>query len=194
MKNPFQRVLTLLGAGLCAAVLAGAVPNAPATPKKGGIKPMELKSSAFENGAVIPERHACRGTDISPSLSWSGAPKGTKSFALIMDDPDAPPGVWVHWVVYAIPPTATRLPEEVPHIAVLPDGTKQGVSGGVSRFSELGYGGPCPPPGPAHRYVFKIYALDVKLGLPPKATKFQVEEAMKGHILARGELVGLYQR
>ena len=134
--------------------------------------------------------YTCDGKDISPELAWSGAPDGTKSFALICDDPDAPVGTWVHWVVYNIPSHATGLPKGVPTIKELPDGTRQGIND----FHRIGYGGPCPPRGPAHRYFFKLYALDTKLDLPPGATKEQVLEAMKGHVLGEAQLMGKYER
>ncbi len=148
---------------------------------------MELTSPAFKTHDFIPKKYSCQGENISPALTWSLAPQNTKSFALIMDDPDAPVGVWVHWVVYDLPATLAALPEGFPE-------TKQGRSGGVDAFERLGYGGPCPPPGPAHRYFFRLYALDQVLGLPPQSTKPELLKAMKGHILAQAELVGLFQR
>src|SRR3989304_2756237 len=117
---------------------------------------IQLTSSAFTDGSPIPARHTCDGPDVSPMLKWSGAPAGTKSFALICDDPDAPAGTWVHWVIYGIPPDTTDLPEGVPPDETLPDGSRQGKND----FGRIGYGGPCPPPGKPHRYYFKIYALD----------------------------------
>lgn len=151
---------------------------------------LELKSSAFKANARIPSKYTCDGPDISPALSWDSAPEGTKSFSLICDDPDAPGGTWVHWVLYDLPPDVRGLPENVPKTKTLESGAKQGITD----FRRIGYGGPCPPPGPAHRYFFKLYALDIKLNLPPGVTKQEVERAMEGHILGRAELVGLYQR
>lgn len=149
-----------------------------------------LTSSAFSHQAKIPRRYTCEGEDVSPALAWTEPPPGTKSMALINDDPDAPVGTWVHWVIYNIPPTSRGLEEHIPKIATLPDGAVQGLND----FRRIGYGGPCPPPGPAHRYVFKLSALDTTLPLPPKATKAQVERAMEGHVLTHAELIGLYQR
>ncbi len=151
---------------------------------------MEIKSSAFKAQEKIPTKYTCDGADVSPPLNWTGIPEKTQSFALISDDPDAPVGTWVHWVIYDIPSETGDLPEGVAKKDALESGAKQGVND----FRKVGYGGPCPPPGPAHRYFFKLYALDAKLNLPSKATKRDVEKAMEGHILAKAELVGLYKR
>ena len=151
---------------------------------------IQLTSSAFAEGAPIPEKYTCDGEDISPLLKWSNAPKGTKSLALICDDPDAPIGTWVHWVLYDIPPAVTELPEGVPTTEALPSGAKQGIND----FKRLGYGGPCPPRGSAHRYFFTLYALDTELQLEPGATKKDLVRAMEGHILAEGRLMGTYKR
>jgi Raf kinase inhibitor-like YbhB/YbcL family protein len=151
---------------------------------------LELWSTAFKNGEFIPARYTGRGEDVSPSLSWSGAPKETRSFVLIMDDPDAPMGTWVHWVVYNIPANIRRLEENVPPKAVLDNATTQGVTS----FRRIGYGGPNPPPGPAHRYFFKLYAIDIKLDLPPGAIKSVVIRAIKGHVLEEAQLEGLFKR
>jgi Raf kinase inhibitor-like YbhB/YbcL family protein len=155
---------------------------------------LSLTSPSFDEGGMIPKKQTCDGTDLSPALQWSGAPEGTKSFALVMDDPDAPPGTWVHWVIYDVPGDAKGLEEGVPKKETLPNGAKQGSVWGVESFSRVGYFGPCPPPGKPHRYYFKLYALDATLNLPPKATKFDVEKAMKGHILAQTQLMGKYGR
>ncbi len=149
-----------------------------------------LTSTAFAEAATIPVGHTCDGPDLSPPLQWSKAPVGTKSFALICDDPDAPAGTWVHWVLFNLPVGILSLPAGVPASAELTSGGRQGKND----FGRLGYGGPCPPKGPAHRYFFKLYALDADLSLPAGATKKQVEEAMKGHILAQGQLTGKYGR
>ena len=145
---------------------------------------IQLTSSAFKEGGDIPRRHTCDGEDLSPSLSWTGIPAGTHSLALIVDDPDAPRGDWVHWVLVDLPSDLEGLPE--------------GVSGagtdGKNDFGRLGYGGPCPPRGTNHRYYFKLYALDQTLGLKPGATKVDVEIAMAGHILVQGQLMGRYGR
>jgi Raf kinase inhibitor-like YbhB/YbcL family protein len=156
----------------------------------------ELKSPAFKNNERIPKKHTGEGEDVSPALAWTKAPEGVKSFALIMDDPDAPFGLWIHWVLYDIPAGLAALPEEVAKRAALPDGSKHGRSWGVKDedCQRVGYFGPLPPPGKPHRYVFKLYALDTMLGLPPKATKTQVLSAMKGHIVAEAQLIGIYER
>ncbi len=149
-----------------------------------------LTSTAFAEGVTIPVGHTCDGPDLSPQLQWSKAPAGTKSFTLICDDPDAPAGTWVHWVLFNLPAGTQTLPQGVPTSAELTSGGRQGKND----FGRLGFGGPCPPRGPAHRYFFKLYALDTDLSLPAGATKKQVEEAMKGHILAQGQLMGKYGR
>jgi Raf kinase inhibitor-like YbhB/YbcL family protein len=145
----------------------------------------ELASSAFGSGAEIPSKYTCEGSDVAPALSWSGAPAGTKSFALVMDDPDAPRGTWVHWVVVDLPPSATSLPEG----GQLP----QGARSGTNSWNRTGYGGPCPPSG-RHRYFFELYALDTLLRQLAKPTKEQLEGAMNGHILAQAQLMGTYQK
>ncbi|MBI3292589.1 MAG: YbhB/YbcL family Raf kinase inhibitor-like protein [Elusimicrobia bacterium] len=154
----------------------------------------ELTSTAFQANATIPKKHTCDGEDLSPPLSWSDPPKGTQNLALIMDDPDAPPGTWVHWVLYDLPADLRSLAERLPKTESLPNGAKQGLCWGVDAFNKVGYYGPCPPPGKPHRYFFKLYALDKKLDLPPKATKAALLKVMQGHILTQAELVGLYRR
>lgn len=152
---------------------------------------LEFSSSAFKDGADIPATYTCDGENISPPLAWSGAPAGTKSFALIVDDPDAPDpkaprGVWVHWVVYNLPADVAQLREGV---TTLPAGVKLGVND----FKQTAYGGPCPPIG-KHRYFFKLYALDTLLPDLGKGTKASVEKAMGEHILAEAKFIGTYQR
>jgi Raf kinase inhibitor-like YbhB/YbcL family protein len=152
-----------------------------------------LSSPVFAHNGPIPKLYTCQGKDISPALTWSGLPSGTKSVALIVDDPDAPDPaapkrVWVHWVVYNIPAAATGLPEAVSATA-LPAGTRQGKND----WDRTGYGGPCPPIG-RHRYFHKLYALDVVLPDLKQPTKAQLLEAMKGHILGEAEIVGTYQK
>lgn len=147
-------------------------------------------SSAFKNGDTIPQRFSCQGDNISPALAWSSAPDGTKSFALICEDPDAPRGTFYHWVIYNIPPTEQGLAEGIARRDPLPNGTRQGVSS----FEQLGYGGPCPPAGSAHHYHFRLFALDSQINIPGDVTHDKLESAMQGHILAQGEIVGLYQR
>ncbi|HEY4681861.1 MAG TPA: YbhB/YbcL family Raf kinase inhibitor-like protein [Candidatus Acidoferrales bacterium] len=151
---------------------------------------LKLTSTAFQPGATIPEKFTCDGPDVSPALAWADPPAGTHSFALIMDDPDAPVGTWVHWVLYDLPANTRELAEGVPKQEELPSRARQGRND----FRKIGYGGPCPPSGPAHRYFFKLYALDSKTNLKPGATKAELEKAMKGHILAQAELMGRYQR
>jgi Raf kinase inhibitor-like YbhB/YbcL family protein len=149
-----------------------------------------LTSSAFTDGASIPPKYTCDGDDISPPLKWSGVPAGTRSLALICDDPDAPGGMWVHWVIYDIPAAVAQLAEGIPAAEVTSAGARQGIND----FKRVGYGGPCPPRGNAHRYFFKLYALDTELSLKPRATKKDLVGAMKGHILAEGQLMGTYKR
>jgi Raf kinase inhibitor-like YbhB/YbcL family protein len=150
----------------------------------------ELKSPAFTPGGDIPVKHTCDGPDRSPLLRWSDPPAGTKEFALIVDDPDAPVGTWVHWVLYGVPSAARELPEGVAARDTVPDVGTQGVND----FRKVGYGGPCPPPGPAHRYFFKLYALGAELKLPPGKTKAVLLKAMEGHVLGQTELMGRYKR
>jgi len=149
-----------------------------------------MKSSAFENGGFIPSKYTCEDEDISPPLSWSDVPKGTKSFALICDDPDAPFGVWVHWVIFNIPADKRKLEENILKKGLLPERIIQGLND----FGKVGWGGPCPPPGKPHRYIFKLYALDTILSIEEGATKEELIEAMKSHILTETKLIGIYQR
>ncbi|HYL09956.1 MAG TPA: YbhB/YbcL family Raf kinase inhibitor-like protein [Candidatus Acidoferrales bacterium] len=151
---------------------------------------MKLSSTAFEPSGSIPRQFTCDGADLSPALAWSDAPAGAQSFALIADDPDAPMGTWVHWVLYDLPAAARDLAEGVAKQGQLSSGARQGRND----FGRIGYGGPCPPRGSAHRYFFKLYALDAKLNLKPGASKSDVERAMQGHILAHAELLGRYSR
>lgn len=151
---------------------------------------MELTSPAFQKNGSIPKKFTCDGADVSPQLAWDEPPKGAQALALIVDDPDAPVGTWVHWVLYDLPATERGLPEGVPATETLPNGARQGRND----FRRVGYGGPCPPPGPGHRYFFKLYALDAKTGLRSGATKSDLLKAMKAHILAEAELMGIYKR
>jgi hypothetical protein len=151
---------------------------------------LQLKSPDFSSGGAIPKQFTCDGADISPSLAWSDPPEATQSFALIADDPDAPAGTWVHWVLFDLPANARTLAQNVPKQEQLSDGSRQGRNS----FGKIGYGGPCPPPGKPHRYFFKLYALDSKLNLKSGATKKDVERAMQGHILSQGEWMGRYGR
>lgn len=150
---------------------------------------LTITSTAFKDGDMIPSQYTCDGRDISPPLAWSGVPEGTRTLALIGDDPDAPGKVWVHWVVFDLPASATGLPEGVPGRGSITGGGTQGKND----FGKTGYGGPCPPSG-THRYYFKLYALDTTLGLPSGATKQQVLDAMKGHVKGEAQLIGKYAR
>lgn len=151
---------------------------------------IEITSSAFVEGKPIPAKYTCDDRDSSPPLEWKNIPPVAKSLALIADDPDAPVGTWVHWVLYDLPPTTTQLPENLDKSQYVLGGTKQGIND----FRRLGYGGPCPPSGKPHRYFFKLYALDKMLNLNPGLTKKDVLKAMEGHVLAEGQLMGTYQR
>jgi len=148
-----------------------------------------IKSPAFVPGGKIPGKYTCDGMDISPPLTWTSGPEGTKTFALICDDPDAPMGTWVHWVLFNLPADITEFRENVPPERELESGAKQGMND----FRKIGYGGPCPPGG-VHRYFFKLYALDKKIDLEAGATKEELLKAMEGHILAEGQLMGRYER
>jgi Raf kinase inhibitor-like YbhB/YbcL family protein len=156
-----------------------------------GAPSIALTSSAFAQGEPIPAKHACTGDaasslkDVSPPLTWGEPPAGTQSFALIMDDPDAPNGTWDHWILFNIPASTRSLPESIPANA--------GFPGGTNSWGQTGYGGPCPPSG-THRYFFKLYALDEMLAISPGASKGELEKAMVGHILAQGELMGTFTK
>ena len=155
-----------------------------------------LTSPAFLHEECIPSQYTCKGEDISPGLEWSNVPEGTKSFTLSCLDPDAPPGTWVHWVLYDLPAGASSLDENLPKSKKLENGALQGACWGVDSFSRVGYYGPCPPLGHGdHRYFFRLYALDTKSrSLPPNATWFQVEKAFSGHVLGTAEYMGTYSR
>ncbi len=155
---------------------------------------MKLTTTAFDGGGSIPAKDTCDGQDVSPPLAWVGAPEGTRAFVLIMDDPDAPPGTWVHWVLFNVPADTTGLKEDLPKTETLADGSAQGACWGVSSFSRVGYHGPCPPPGKPHRYFFRLYALDTPLDLPARASQADVRRAAEGHVLAEAELMGTYGR
>lgn len=157
--------------------------------KEGGNMTMQLTSSAFASQTPIPAKYSCKGSDVSPPLEWANVPQGVKSFALIVDDPDAPMGTWVHWVYFDIPASARSLPEAIPPGAKLPDGSIQGL--GSSRDNR--FHGPCPPSG-RHRYFFKLYALDTMLGLSPSTNKQALLNAMKGHVMAEGQLMGYFSK
>lgn len=150
---------------------------------------MQVTSQAFKEGAAIPAKYTADGADISPPIAWKGVPAGAKSIALIADDPDAPRGMWVHWVLFNLPPATTGLPEGMPKDATLKNGAKQGTTD----FGSTGYGGPAPPSG-THRYYFKVYVLDKMLDLSSSAKKADLVKAMNGHILAEGQIMGKYSR
>lgn len=149
-----------------------------------------LETKAFPKGGEIPSRYTCSGEDISPALFWSGAPQETKSFALIVDDPDAPSGTFTHWIVYDLPAGARQLPENVSKA----DDPSVGGRQGRNDFRRAGYGGPCPPPGKPHRYFFKLYALNAALDLPAGSSRRDVEAAMRGKVIAQAELMGKFAR
>ncbi len=177
-----------LGMMLVAAALAGC--RAGPLPKPTGQETaLTLTSPAFDPEQAIPARYTCDGEDISPPLAWGDPPPGTQSLALIAEDPDAPLGTWVHWVLYNLPAASRSLQEGVAGEADRPDGSRQGKNSG----GRLGYSGPCPPSG-THRYFFRLYALDARLDLAAGASKNQVLEAVQGHVLAQGELMGTYAR
>jgi hypothetical protein len=160
--------------------------------KEGAEVTWELTSSAFKDGEAMPRKYTGDGADVSPPLNWTTPPTGALELALIVDDPDAPSGDWVHWVIYGLPPSLPLLPEAVPAREIVDSlgGAKQGRND----FKQIGYRGPSPPPGKVHHYHFKLYALNAKLDLSPGATKRELLRAMEGHILGRAELVGTYSR
>jgi Raf kinase inhibitor-like YbhB/YbcL family protein len=151
---------------------------------------LDLKSTAFDPNQTIPRKYTCDGPDLSPALQWTGVPRETKTLALVVEDPDAPAGTWVHWVLYDLPGGARELPEGVPTTETLPRGGAQGRND----FGRIGYGGPCPPPGRPHRYVFTLYALSSRVNLAPGATKKELLHSVHGHVLAEAKLVGKYGR
>ena len=163
----------------------------PMTPSAPGGKAaaLRLSSPAFQGGTPIPTRFTCDGQDVSPPLQWSGAPSETRSFALVCDDPDAPRGTWLHWLLYNLPGDTGELAEGVPPQAQLPSGARQGTND----FGNVGYGGPCPPPGRPHRYFFRLYALDAPLSSADDS-RAALDAAMRGHLLAESTLMGTYQR
>jgi len=186
-----SKYVPFLFMALLAFVASGCEKTPPPVPPEKGAQEVtfELTSTAFAAGESIPIQYTCDGEDTSPPLQWSDPPQGTQSLSLIADDPDAPVGTWVHWVLYDLPAGTRSLPEAVPPDADLPDGGQHGQSS----WRRLGYGGPCPPSG-THRYFFKLYALDTTLDLAAGANKKQVLQAMEGHILAQAELMGTYAR
>ena len=156
------------------------------------IEPFTLKSPAFNNGSIIPKKYTCDGENISPELTWENSPLGTVSYVLLCEDPDAPVGIWVHWIIYNIPETTKTLPENLKTNKELI--TQQMIFMGINDFKKLEYGGPCPPPGKPHRYFFRLLALDIKLPEKPGLNRNQILNAVKGHILEEAQLIGLYSR
>jgi Raf kinase inhibitor-like YbhB/YbcL family protein len=163
-------------------------PLPAATPKEEKVG-INVTSTAFKEGQPIPKQYTCDGINISPPLEWSGLPKTAKTIAIICDDPDAPVGTWVHWVLYNLPADKIGLIENTPATETLSGGGVQGTND----FQKIGYGGPCPPSG-THRYFFKLYALDAELSLKPGSTKADLEKAMESHIVSQGQLMGTYRR
>ena len=151
---------------------------------------LTVSSTVFREGETIPAKYTCQGEDISPSITWGEPPDGTRSLAIIVDDPDAPGGVFTHWIIFNLPADTRQLPAAVPTQPQLDSGARQGKTD----FGRVGYGGPCPPPGKPHRYQFTVYALDRTLDLAAGASRSQVLEAMQGNILSRGRLTGIYER
>ena len=169
--------------------LAGCAAGKQEATEEEGVPSMQISSNAFHEGAPIPKEYTADGKNVSPPIHWTGAPDSTKSFALVCEDPDAPRGIWTHWVLFNVPPETHELHEGMPTHAVVLGGAKQGMND----FRKTGYGGPDPPRG-THRYEFKVYALDSLLDLPESTNRQQLLEAMKGHILAKGQLMGKYGR
>ena len=158
--------------------------------KEGTAMSLVVKATAFAYGGEVPPKYTCSGADLSPALNWSGVSPAAKSLALIVDDPDAPRGTWTHWLIWNVPAHLTVLPEGASAREILENGACQGLND----FQHIGYGGPCPPPGKAHRYFFKLYALDAALDLKSGAGRPELERAMKKHILAQAEWMGTYRR
>lgn len=155
---------------------------------------LEITSPAFKNNENVPVRYTCQGEDISPALQWSGAPNQTKSFVLIVDDPDAPSGDWVHWLVYGIPAQINSFRENESQLITFEKSITNTIKQGRNSGEEVAYGGPCPPPGKPHRYFFKLYCLDTVLYLNSGLTKYQLLRAIEGHVLEKAQLIGLYKR
>lgn len=186
-RSPIMTVALALPFALSSHFAARAVPHFSTTEQA---MSFTLSSPSFSSGGAIPKKFTCDGADVSPQLTWTEPPAGTKTLALLADDPDAPVGNWNHWTMWNLPPTVRTLPEGVSKQAHLPDGSVQGVND----FRKTGYNGPCPPPGKPHRYYFKLFALDTKLDLKAGAAKRDLEGAMKSHILAEAEWMGRYGR
>jgi Raf kinase inhibitor-like YbhB/YbcL family protein len=179
-RKSLLALLTLLGLALQLESLAAG----------GRAMSLTIKTKAFLEGEMIPMKYTCDGDDVSPGLTWTGAPEATQSLTLIADDPDAPVGTWTHWIIWNIPPETAALFDGVPKENTLKDGARQGYND----FKRIGYGGPCPPPGKPHRYFFRLYAMDSKLDVKAGVSRNELERAMKGHVLAQAELMGKYGR
>jgi Raf kinase inhibitor-like YbhB/YbcL family protein len=187
---PVEKIARFAAALLvCLLVLPVACRREPELARGQTAYPIQIQSSGITNGGAIPSENTCDGAGLSPALQWSAPPSGTKSLALVMHDPDALMD-FTHWIVFNLPPTAQSLPEGASQHAGLPQGASEGTNG----FGNVGYGGPCPPGGKPHRYIFRIYAVDVLLNLPSGASRRQVDAALSGHILGEGEAVGVYRR
>jgi len=171
-------------------ILLNCAGNSEEEPTKEKYKKMQIESTAFKNEENIPVKYTCDGEDMSPEIVWKEVPEGVKSLALICDDPDAPFKTWIHWVIYNIPSAAGKLTEGIKPVKTLENGTNQGIND----FGNIGYGGPCPPRGKPHHYHFKLYGLDIKIKAEEGITKKELLKKMEGHIIAKGELVGLYKR
>ncbi len=181
------RTIILFGiSALLVGCTGGGVPSQVATV---GMEEMRLTSPAFAEGDAIPAQYTCNGADVSPPLRWNALPVGTRALALICDDPDAPLGTWVHWVLFNLPPSLGGLPEGVPAQKT----PEVGGMHGMNSWRRIGYGGPCPPSG-THRYYFRLYALDTLLNLDSNATAKDVQAAMQGHVLGMAQLMGRYSR
>jgi Raf kinase inhibitor-like YbhB/YbcL family protein len=178
-----------IGLAICAAAISVLVATGSVMVQPEAHRKMGLSSNAFKDGQPIPSEYTCDDKNISPPLRWTGAPEGTKSLALIVDDPDSPTGVWTHWIVFNIPADSSDLPEDAAKSNMIPASVKEGLND----FKKIGYGGPCPPAGKLHRYFFKVFALDITLDLQSGASRKDVEAAMAKHILAQGQLMGTYQ-
>jgi Raf kinase inhibitor-like YbhB/YbcL family protein len=185
----FTITLLVILSGIGNAQDAGVIRQKPQTAAPAELINLELKSSAFRSSAPIPKKYTCDSLDISPDLTWKKPPDSTRSLVLICDDPDAPGGAWIHWVLYNIPPGATSLPE-----GIAPKDTINGMTQGTNSFGNIGYGGPCPPHGRPHRYYFHLCAIDIRLDLKPGAKDSEIMKAITGHILAQGRLMGRYGR
>ena len=184
MRKTFALVPALLAGLLLSSCSNQAEPDSATTTT------MQITTPAFANGEPIPDKYTGQADDISPRLEWTGAPMNAKSFALICEDPDAPMGAFTHWLIYNVPGTATGLSQNIAKTGTLPDGSRQGKNS----FGNVGYNGPMPPPGKTHRYFFRLYALDAALKLDAGVDTAKLLGAMKDHVLAKGELMGTYQR